>query len=70
MTNNIYDILKWIASPLLPACGALYAGLSEVWGLPYGFEIVTTFSLLATFVGAFVGVSNHNYKKAKLVDKL
>ena len=63
--SKLYDILKWIALVFLPALGALYFGLSQVWGLPYGEEIVGTITLIDTFLGALIGISNINYNKNK-----
>lgn len=63
LSNKVYDILKWIALILLPAAGALYFGLSQIWGLPYGEEIVGTISIIDTFLGALLGVSTMNYNK-------
>ena len=61
--SKIYDILKWIALVFLPALGALYFGLSQIWGLPYGEQIVGTITLIDTFLGALIGISNINYNK-------
>lgn len=63
MSNKVYDILKWVALILLPAVGALYFGLSQIWGFPYGEEIVGTISIIDTFLGALLGISTMNYNK-------
>lgn len=63
MNNRVYDILKWIAMIVLPALATLYLGLSNVWGLPYGEEISTTITLVNTFLGAVLMISNTQYKK-------
>lgn len=68
MSNKTYDILKWIALVMLPAVGALYFGISQVWGLPYGEEIVGTISVIDTFLGALLGVSTVTYNKQNSVD--
>lgn len=69
MSNKTYDVLKWVALVMLPAVGALYFGLSQVWGLPYGEEIVGTISVIDTFLGALLGVSTATYNKQNSVDK-
>ena len=61
--NKVYDILKWVALILLPAVGALYFGLSQIWGFPYGEEIVGTISIIDTVLGALLGISTMNYNK-------
>lgn len=63
MNNKVYDILKWFAMIVLPALATLYLGLSNVWGLPYGEQISTTITLVNTFLGAVLMISNSNYKK-------
>lgn len=68
LKNKTYDILKWIALVVLPALGALYFGLSQIWGLPYGEEIVGTITVVDTFLGALLGVSTvqYNYGKGRI----
>ena len=64
LSNKVYDILKFVAQILLPALGALYFGLSQLWGFPYAEEIVGTITLIDTFLGAILGISTHNYNRA------
>lgn len=63
MSNKVYDVLKFIAQILLPALGALYFGLSSIWGLPYGEQIVGTISVIDAFLGALLGISTAQYNK-------
>lgn len=63
MSNKVYDILKWIAQILLPALGTLYFALSQIWGLPYGEEIIGTIVAVDTFLGALLGISTEKYKR-------
>lgn len=63
LTNRVYDVLKWIAMILLPALGTLYFGLCEIWGLPYGKEVVGTLTVVDTFLGALLGISTAQYRK-------
>lgn len=65
LTNKTYDTLKWIAQIVLPALGALYFGLSQIWGLPYGEEVVGTIAVVDTFLGALLGISTAQYNKTK-----
>ena len=62
-SNNTYDVLKWIAQILLPALGALYFGLAQIWGFPYGEQIVGTIAVVDTFLGVILGISTSNYNK-------
>ena len=63
MSNETYDLLKRIAMYLLPALGSLYFSLSRIWDLPYANEIVGTITLLDTFLGSLLGISNMQYQK-------
>ena len=62
LKNKIYTGLKWVLAVAVAPTIALITGLGEL----YGFNttlIVGTISLIATFLGALIGVSNYNYKK-------
>ena len=62
MSNRLYDILKWIVLVGVAPTIALITGLGEL----YKFDttlIVGTISLIATFLGAILGISNINYNK-------
>lgn len=63
MSNQVYDVLIWIAQIVLPAAGALYAALAGIWGFPYGEQIVGTISAIDVFLGAILKISNAQYKK-------
>ena len=65
LSNKTYDTLKWIAQYLLPALGTLYFSVSQIWGLPYGEEIVGTITAVDTFLGMLLGLSSAEYKKEK-----
>ena len=63
MSNKVYNILKWIALIVLPALGTLYFAVAQIWGLPYGEEVVGTITAIDAFLGALLGVSNATYNK-------
>lgn len=63
LSNKVYDVMKWIAQYFIPAIGALYFGLSRIWGFPYGEEVVGTLTLIDTFLGAVLGISTVQYNK-------
>lgn len=63
MANKTYDILKWFAMIVLPALATMYAGLASTWGLPYGDQIPATITLVNTFLGAVLMISNNQYRK-------
>ena len=62
LSNKTYDRLKWIAQYLLPALGTLYFTVSEIWGLPYGEQVVGTITAVDTFLGVVLGVSAAEYR--------
>jgi Putative phage holin Dp-1 len=64
LTNSTYDKLKRVTQVGLPALGSLYFGLSGIWGLPAGEEVVGSIVLLTTFLGVILGVSTKNYKES------
>jgi len=63
MDNKVYDVLKWIAQILLPAIGALYFALAQIWGLPYAEQIVGTITAVDAFMGVLLGISTYQYNK-------
>lgn len=61
--NKTYDTLKWVAMVVLPAGGFLYFTLSQIWGFPYGEEVVGTISAITAFLGALLKISNAEYNR-------
>ena len=68
MNNKVYDVLKWIAQYFLPALGTLYFALADVWGLPYGEQVVGTIVAVDTFIGVVLGISTAQYNKGQIVN--
>lgn len=62
MSNPTYDRLKKSAQLILPALGTLYFTLSQIWGLPYGEEVVGSIAAINTFLGATVVIASSQYK--------
>lgn len=61
LTNAQYDLLKKIVQLGLPALGTLYAGLAELWNLPYGQQVVGTIALFTVFGGVLLGFSSRSF---------
>lgn len=61
LTDKVYDLLSWLVKYVLPGLGTLYFGLSEIWGFPYGVQVVGTLALVATFLGGLLFVSKKSY---------
>jgi hypothetical protein len=70
ITGKLYDRLKWLAQIGLPALGALYFGLSQIWGLPSGEEVVGSIVVVDTFLGALLGVSQKKFDELPPEDKV
>ena len=66
LSNQVYDVLKWIAQYFLPAIGALYFALSTIWGLPYGEQIVGTITAVDACLGVILGISTATYNQITL----
>lgn len=64
LSNETYDILKYIAQILIPAVATLYFSVSQIWGLPYGEQIVGTLTAVDAFLGVCLGISSDNYHKS------
>ena len=65
MSNKAYDVLKYIAQIVLPAIASFYFGLANLWGLPFGEEVVGTITLIDTLIGALLMISSAKYNKTK-----
>lgn len=65
LPDKVYDILVYFSKYILPALGTLYFALSQIWGLPYGEQIVGTIAAIDAFLGAILGISTYNYNKEK-----
>lgn len=62
LKDKIFTALKWILATAIAPTIALITGLGEL----YNFDttlIVSTITLIASFLGALLGVSNYNYKR-------
>ena len=64
MSNKVYDVLKWIALVALDAIGLFYSTMATIWGLPFGDEILATFTALSLLLGTLIGVSSAQYNKS------
>lgn len=65
LDNKTYDVLKWIATIVLPALGTLYFALAGIWNFPFGEQIVGTITAIDTFLGVLLGISTATYNKDK-----
>lgn len=62
LNNKFFTVLKWILATAIAPTIALITGLGELYNFDVSL-IVGTISLIATFLGALLGISNYNYNK-------
>ena len=62
--NKTYDTIKFIALLIAPIA-TFVAALVDIWGIPFGSQIVATISALDVFVGALVVILKTIYDKSK-----
>ncbi|WP_102343660.1 phage holin [Galactobacillus timonensis] len=62
LSDNLYNILKWICLIAVPALITLISTLGTIYGWDTT-AITATIGAIATFVGALIGISNRNYYK-------
>lgn len=64
LSPSLYQILKWLCVIVLPALSSLIVGLSRIWNFEtVGSNIAATITLIATFLGTILCISNYNYYK-------
>jgi hypothetical protein len=64
MSDALYEKLRFLAVILLPALGALYFGVAQIWGLPKAEEVVGTLVVVDTFLGALLGFARQKYENS------
>ena len=69
ISNELYDVLKFIAQIVLPALGTFYFAIASIWGLPYAEQIVGTITAIDALLGALLGISTIQYKKENADDE-
>ena len=67
--GKTYDILKTIALIVMPLADFI-AALADIWGIPYGSQIVATLIAAHVFLGALVKVSSDKYREDKIKDDI
>lgn len=64
LSNGAYDVAKKLALVWLPAAGALYFSLAKIWGLPNPEDVVGSITVIDTFLGVVLGISNTSYNNS------
>lgn len=63
LSNNAYDLLKFMGTILLPALAVFYTSVATIWGLPFGDEIPKTIMAIDLLLNTCLGLSTANYYK-------
>ena len=61
LSNELYDLGKWIVLIFLPAFAVLISGLGDLYGWLSTSLIVTTINLVTVFLGSVLQLSSQNY---------
>ena len=59
LSDQLYDVLRWVVALVLPALATLYVALATVWGWPYPQETATTITAVDTFLGAILCIGTN-----------
>lgn len=61
MSNEVYDVLKWVALIFIPALATLVGAIGSAVGWDATGLAVTIITAVGTFIGACIGVSSKSY---------
>lgn len=61
MSNEVYDVLKWVALIFIPALATLVGAIGSAVGWDATGLTVTIITAVGTFIGACIGVSSKSY---------
>lgn len=73
ISNKAYDVLKALATIILPAIATLYIAIAGIWGLGFAEQINATIVAIICFIdtllGLFLNQSSKEYAKTNLKNK-
>lgn len=67
-TDRVYKFIKYFITIFLPAVGALYYGIAEVWGFDKTYPVNATINTIIAFLGVLIGVSTRQFNKNKAAE--
>lgn len=62
--DSSYNALKKSTTIILPAIGALYFALAQIWHLPKAEEVIGTTAAINTFLGVMLHASTKSYNNS------
>ena len=63
-SNELFDIMRYMAEVGLPALSVLIATVGRIMGLPYADKIAAVVMAVSVFVGSLVGIKRKQYTEA------
>ena len=63
MSDETYNIMKWIVQYILPGLGVLYAIIAGAANLPYAEVVLAIVMAVDWFLGVILGISTSQYNK-------
>ena len=68
LSNKLYNILKWVATIVLPALSTMCFAIGDIWGWSFTDQLIGSIVALNTFLGVIIGISAAQYNKSKTSD--
>lgn len=68
LSNQVYDILKYVALIALPAIQVFWLTIGKIWDLQYTVEIGATIGAVALLLGSLLQISNYQHTKPYPMD--
>lgn len=66
MSDKKYNILKWLATVIIPAFITMLIAIFTAWDIPYIEPITATLTAINVFIGAVVQKSSKSYQKSQV----
>jgi hypothetical protein len=66
MNNQLYDTMKWLVRYALPALAVLVLAVSDIWGVPYGPQIVGTIAAFTSFLSLIMALGIYKYNQGMI----
>lgn len=70
LPDKVYDVLRYVSNYVLPGLGTLYFALAQIWGFPYGQQVVGSITAVVTFLNVLLGASTVTYNQQNEIKTL
>ena len=65
LSDNVYNVLKWVVLVCLPALTTAYVGLDAVFKWGYADTVAKVSAIVCTLIGTLIGISTAEYNRSK-----